>query len=120
MDSEQWEKAKCSLTRALEAYPNMAPNLLDAVRYGSIDGGDHNAILKFLTDDDDADFVASGELARNTLSDIEEFVLDIIPEVDTSETNEKLTLIEEVLMHFIDTYSHELGPMPEGLGQLFE
>lgn len=103
----QESRAIESLTRALHAFPTNAPELLAAIENGDIDGEQQDAILKFLSGEDEVYFVASGQ--ANDIPPIEQYVIGIKPTLDTHLTNEKLETLHGVVKQFIDDYQHELG-----------
>lgn len=96
-----------SLTRALHAFPQNAPALLEAIESGNIDGEQQDAILHYLSGEDEIYFVASGQ--SNDIPAVERFVFGIKPTLDTNLTNERLHTLHGVVKQFIDDYQHELG-----------
>lgn len=105
-------KAIKSLEAALRAYPSNARTLLSALQEGHIDGQEHNAVLHYLSEDDDITEVASGQNNnRLDLPPVEAFVLGVRPTIDTTETCEELQALEEVVQRFVNNLQDELGDL---------
>jgi hypothetical protein len=114
MNSDLTRQAEQSLQAALTAFPDQATGLLEALNQGAIDGREHNAVLRFLSEDQDEEiiYVASGQ--NNNLQDlppVESFVLGVRPGIDTAETCAELTALRKVVVQFIDSKQDELGDL---------
>jgi len=106
------ERAEKSLLSALIAYPQRAQNLLKAIKEGRIDGSEHNAILGFLSDDEEITYIASGVGNHPMdLPPIEIFVLGVRLG-DTPENNEELAVAAETVLDFLkSTRMDHLGDL---------